>query len=293
MIARLLIIFAALFLLLSFSSARRPLDFPASDVGDDAINGLSVVGKGGLPEFRNKATLLLPSEKPESDPSESVAGKDVPLPTSDTIPGEIEEKNPVNSEEMESTGPEIVSARPEEKEEDPDAEERMQKFRSIQPLMKDNIHPIIPFRPINRHWPHDQMPSTFPMSRFPHRFHHHQISIHPSDQERREEMPIRDFPTRWVEFHKVNDEFSIDNRDAMTVGEFKGSFHRGHRDGMMIGEFKGPNHFVHRLPCPHLRHHFNHGERVEVEGNEPVRERIREEKDDDVLMKIRKFLTHF
>ncbi|GMH10865.1 hypothetical protein Nepgr_012706 [Nepenthes gracilis] len=317
MAARLSITFAALFLLLSISSARRPLDFPANDVGDNAVNGLNVVRKGGLPEFLNKANLLLPSEKPESDPSEkavidfdNVAGKNVPLPTVETIPGEIEEKEPVNADEIILFGPEIVSAaRPEETGEEHDAEERIQNFRSTHPLTIDNIHPNIPFRPINRHRSHFQMRNTFPKSRLPHCFHHHQISVHPFGQEMREGMPdrnyvaafkkapfvpIREFPTRLVEFHKVNDEFPVDDRDAMTIGEFKRSFHRGDRDGMMSGEFKGHKHFFHRLrPHHHHHHHFNHGERAEVEENEPERQRAHEERDDGVLMQIRKFLTHF
>ncbi|GAB2268559.1 hypothetical protein Dimus_003515 [Dionaea muscipula] len=164
-----------------------------------------------------------------------------------------------------------------------------------------NFHPSSRFRPVNRRFPIIRMGGSFPL-RPRHRCHHQQrrfvrgkliglrsnqggpLRALDADEVNRLVFQQTEIPARLINrqhhrpmFHDRNPHFPGDVRE-----------------GMLLAEFKEPRVFFHHHRRHHHRDHDHDADRVEIEEKEfPEMEKKYEEKDDGVLMKIRKFLTQF
>ena len=131
---------AAFFFLFAFCHARIPLDRPVSDLLTE--NGLPITT---VPESDSKATILLPSEKPDSEQVTVIE-----------LEPEITETKPQESDT--SSIQSMVSQEPDTN--------TVAAVGLTRPFTVVNLHPI------NRHFRHMPTKQMFPF-RLPHRCHHH------------------------------------------------------------------------------------------------------------------------
>ncbi|GAB4834550.1 hypothetical protein Ancab_032808 [Ancistrocladus abbreviatus] len=323
--AKPLLPFTVVFFLL-FAATSSRLDFPANEVKRDVIDRLTVVSKGGLPDFPAKKrpfnNILLPTDAKfeESDDSirvevdvDAATDKNRVTEEEGTVSSVIEDKEPdFSGGDHERLVEDPILSNNFEVEK-PDFEEKaQQEFRSTRPLNVVNLRPMSRFRPINRRFDDNDMRRAFPLFRLPHRCrHHHQIRRQIPVQQRfdprfrpqrvmfqdRDNMAVlkKDGFLSWREIPARKVDQPAFFRDMTT--EFP---ERGHHqeEGLMIGEFKQPRWFFHRRHGHHHHHHHHDHDhdhdRDEVEEKEAWGGREREEREDDgVFTKIRKFLSHF
>ncbi|KAA8528244.1 hypothetical protein F0562_035505 [Nyssa sinensis] len=245
---RIAVTVTVLFFLFALSYARSPLDFLEKDVihGDES---------NSLPESDRKETILLPTEKPESET---------------TIVFELEP-------EVEDPKPLDTNTQPVESVEDiPVAD--TDKVVDATPLTRPIT--VVNFRPINRHiGVKRQFPFRIPHRRCRHhgkpmnpRFHGREVSygndmILSGENNDFDQVMfhggVRQIPAKWVRFH-----------------------HHHHHDGMPRFQHKHHDMFAKQ----NFKRPFSH----EEEEYEREDKKGREDREDGGFMKrIRKFLNHF
>lgn len=260
--AKLVLTIAAFFFLFAFSHARTRSDLPAKETNghDQSATKLPVT------ESNPAVTLLLPSEKPDSEPATFFQW----------------EHDAADSSKLTDTdGPTIL------------ANEESTEFKHSETVPLT----VISFRPINRHFPRRPFPLSF---RHGHRCRHGHRQFgpwtprfHGGERERDQDVVSygddmilssgddtrfvpafhggpRQIPARWENFRH---------------GGGPGFPHR-HDDDM---EFERPHHHHHHR---HRHDHDHDHRREEFEGMENPREH-RRQRDGGLFGRFRKFLNHF
>lgn len=244
--ARVAVIVAVTFFLFAFTHAHTPLDLPENDV---AATDLTTT----FPESDTKTTILLPSEKPESEPATVVEWE--ADSTADPKSFEYNVNTADAKVDLSESNPETIAA-----------------AGLTQPLR------VVSFRPVNRQFHHMHVKGAFPF-RFPHRCRHHFKHPGPRFNGREvsygndmilsgEELSVdpmfrggRQIPARWVRFHHNG----------------KPRFPLRHQEWNEEEDVMKPHH-----------HHRHHHHMEEGEGREHE-----EREEGGFMKSFRKFLNHF